>query len=255
VSEPAADVHAPLPSPVALGARPISPLERLGAFAEVALCSGFPTQLLLASLMAAFGMELRTAEGRWSPTFVSTLSLIDAALVIGLVFLFLASHRERARDVLIGARPVAREIAFGMVLLPALFLFAVVVRALLYLLAPQLHNVPRNPLEDMLQTPRDAVLFGFVVVLAGGVREEIQRGFILHRFKQYLGGGLFGVLAYSGIIFGLGHIDQGVDAAITIASLGAIWGTIYLIRKSIVAPMVSHAGFNLAQLINFLALR
>jgi len=37
--------------------------------------------------------------------------------------------------------------------------------------------------------------------------------------------------------------------------LGAIWGCLYLVRRSIVAPMVSHAGFNLLQLIKFISLR
>ena len=93
-----------------------------------------------------------------------------------------------------------------------------------------------------------------IAMVAGGVREEIQRGFILHRFSQYLGGGLIGLIVHS-TVFGLGHVDQGWDAAIAVATLGAIWGTIYLIRRSIVAPMVSHAGFNLAQVIKYLVLR
>ena len=41
----------------------------------------------------------------------------------------------------------------------------------------------------------------------------------------------------------------------TVGTLGAIWGTIYLVRRSIIAPMVSHAGFNLAQLVKFMALQ
>ena len=106
----------------------------------------------------------------------------------------------------------------------------------------------------MLRNRRDAVMFGTVAIIAGGVREEIQRGFILHRFQQYLGGSVVGIVVYS-VAFGLGHIDQGWDAAITVASLGAIWGTIYVIRRSVIAPMVSHAGFNLAQVIKFIALR
>ncbi len=36
--------------------------------------------------------------------------------------------------------------------------------------------------------------------------------------------------------------------------LGAFWGVIYLARRSIVAPMVSHAGFNLAQLVKHFAI-
>ena len=222
--------------------------------AEIILCSGFPTQLFLLAVMTSFGMRLHTADGHWSPVFVSVLSMLDTALVVGLVVIFLSSHGERPRDVLLGSRPRFREALIGIGLLPVVFFIAVMSLALLYLLAPQLHNVQRNPLEDMLQNRRDALIFGVVAMVAGGVREEIQRAFILHRFEGYLGGGVVGVLVYS-VAFGLGHLDQGWDAAITVAVLGAIWGTIYLIRRSVIAPMVSHAGFNLAQVIKFLALR
>lgn len=228
--------------------------ERLGALAEVVICSGFPTQLFLISLMTSLGMQLQTTDGRWSALFVSVLSLVDTALVVALILLFLASHRERVRDVLIGHRPVAREAALGLSLMVPILIFASLVLLTLVKLVPELHNVQRNPFEDMLQNRRDASLFAIVATIAGGVREEIQRGFILHRFRQYLGGGSFGVLIYS-VVFGLGHVDQGWDAAITVATLGAIWGTIYLTRRSIIAPMVSHAGFNLAQLIKYVALR
>jgi membrane protease YdiL (CAAX protease family) len=156
--------------------------------------------------------------------------------------------------VLLGGRPVVREGLIGIALLPIVFLIAVAVLAIILGYAPQLHNVTRNPLEDMMQNRRDALMFGVVAMVAGGVREEVQRGFILHRFTHYLGGGLVGLLVHS-LTFGLGHLDQGWDAAIAVATLGAIWGTIYLIRGSIIAPMVSHAGFNLAQVIKFLALR
>jgi membrane protease YdiL (CAAX protease family) len=251
VSEPGADA-----SPIAdnLSFRRISPFERIGAFAEIVMCSGFPTQLFLGGLMTNLGMELKTPEGTWSPLFVSTLLLLDTALVVGLVFFFFNAHRERARDVLLGLRPPLREMLFGIVLLPVIFVLAIAILVLLFLVAPQLHTVSRNPFQGMLENLRDATFFGIVAMVAGGVREEIQRGFILHRFRQYLGGGVVGVIVYSAI-FGLGHIDQGLDTVITVATLGAVWGTIYLIRGSIVAPMVSHAGFNLAQVIKFLALR
>jgi membrane protease YdiL (CAAX protease family) len=121
-------------------------------------------------------------------------------------------------------------------------------------LAPQLHNVQKNPMEDLMRNPSDAAVFGIVVMIAGGLREEIQRGFILHRFSQYLGGGVVGVVVHSAA-FGLGHVDQGWDATIAVGTLGAIWGTIYLMRRSVIAPMVSHAGFNLAQLLKFMVLQ
>lgn len=233
---------------------PIPVAERLGALAEVVLCSGFPTQIVILAAMTGFGMRLDTAGGGWSPLFVATLSLLDTALVIGLVLLFLRAHGESARDVLLGRGPVWREVVAGVALLPVVFVIAIVVLAGVILIAPHLHNVPKNPMEDLMRNPRDAAVFGIVVMIAGGLREEVQRGFILHRFGQYLGGGAVGVVVHS-TIFGLGHFEQGWDATIAVGTLGAIWGTIYLMRRSVIAPLVSHAGFNLAQLVKFMALR
>jgi membrane protease YdiL (CAAX protease family) len=245
----------PEPQPVRVTAPPILLSQRLSALLEVALCSGFPTQLVLFAVMYSLGMRLTTAaDGPWSPAFVSTLSLLDTALVVGLVFFFLRASGEHPRDVLLGYRRVWKEVIAGIALLPLVFIVALLILALILTLAPQLHNVSHNPVEDMLQNRRDAVIFGIVAMIAGGVREEIQRGFILHRFSQYLGGGVLGVAVYSAV-FGLGHLDQGRDASIAVATLGAIWGTIYLTRRSIIAPMVSHAGFNLAQLVKFLVMR
>ncbi|HET7218247.1 MAG TPA: type II CAAX endopeptidase family protein [Vicinamibacterales bacterium] len=240
---------------VAAAERPSPTLvDRLGALAEVVICSGYPTQLFLLALMTSVGMRLQTTDGKWSPLFVSVLSLLDTGLVVAFILLFLSSHRERARDVLIGSAPVAREVVLGLSLMVPILIFASLILVTIFQLAPQLHNVEHNPFEDMLQNRRDAAIFAIVATIAGGVREEIQRGFILHRFRHYLGGGSFGLVLYSAI-FGLGHVDQGWDAAITVATLGAIWGTIYLTRRSIIAPMVSHGGFNLAQLIKYMALR
>lgn len=230
------------------------PTQRATALAEVILCSGFPTQVLLLAMLTAAGLPIRTAAGQLSPTFVFVLSLLDTLFVLALVLFFVRSHQERAGDVLLGSRPIRREIALGIGLLLPIFLLLLGVLAVILTVAPWLHNVPRNPLEDMLQNRRDALMFAVVAMLAGGVREEVQRGFILHRFDQYLGGGWVGLVVYNAL-FGLGHIEQGYDAAIAIAVLGAVWGIVYLTRRSIVAPMVSHAGFNLAQLVKYLVLR
>ena len=74
------------------------------------------------------------------------------------------------------------------------------------------------------------------------------------RFGQWLGGGGVGVLITSAA-FGGGHLLQGKDAAIATGLLGAFWGVVYLRRRSAVAPMVSHAGFNLLQVGQFLVFK
>ena len=116
----------------------------------------------------------------------------------------------------------------------------------LQVFAPWLHNVERNPLEEMLRTPGDAAIFAVVVVVAGGVREEVQRAFILRRFERWLGGATVGVVIASAV-FGAGHALQGGDAVVATALLGAFWGVVYLRRRSIVGPMISHAAFDLLQ--------
>lgn len=249
------DPAAPGSEPAPAGTpRRVLPRQRLVAGAEVLLCSGFPTQLFLIGILAAFGLPFRTPGGQLSPPFVFTLSLLDTALILGFVIAFLTAHGESPRHVLLGARPPRREALLGLMLIPLVFLFVVLVLALVLSLAPGLHNVPRNPLEDMLQTRRDAIIFGVVAMIAGGVREEIQRAFILHRFDGYLGGGALGIIVFS-TLFGAGHLDQGYDAALATGLLGAAWGAVYLRRRSVIAPMVSHAGFNLLQLVNYAALR
>jgi membrane protease YdiL (CAAX protease family) len=229
-------------------------VERAAAIVEIIMCSGFPTQLLLIGVLSGFGMSLQGAEGGLNPQFVFTLSLLDTTLVVALVVVLLRAHREPVRDVLLGRVRLLREMLLGVAMIPLIFGVVIVILTFVLVFVPQLHNVPRNPLEDMLQNRTDAAIFAVVVMIAGGVREEVQRAFIVHRFGQYLGGGIYGVVIWSAL-FGLGHWEQGHDAAIATAVLGAIWGLVYLRRRSIVAPVISHAGFNLAQILKHVALR
>ena len=97
--------------------------------------------------------------------------------------------------------------------------------------------------------PLEILLLIIVAVIAGGLREEIQRAFILYRVEQYLGGGLIGLVVFS-LVFGAGHVLQGWDAAIATAVLGAGWGALYLARRSIVAAVVSHSAFNILEIIH-----
>jgi membrane protease YdiL (CAAX protease family) len=99
----------------------------------------------------------------------------------------------------------------------------VVILTSVRLLAPVLHNVETNPLEEMATGGlMNAAAFGVVGILAGGVREELQRAFMLRRF-EYFGGDKVGVVVLS-IAFGLGHVVQGWDAAVTTGALGLCVG-------------------------------
>ena len=224
---------------------------RLLAVLEILACSGYPTQLAIAGALSAAGIGPFDAHGQLAARYVFALSLIDAAAVVGLVAFFLRAHGERALRVLLGDRPKAREAALGLLLIPAVFLVAAAAMLVLAGLVPWLHNVATNPFEGLVHNPADAALFSVVAIVGGGVREEVQRAFILHRFDQVLGGRMVG-LVLSSLAFGLGHLIQGRDVAVTTALLGACWGLVYLRRRSIVSTVVSHSGFNAAEIVRFL---
>jgi membrane protease YdiL (CAAX protease family) len=223
---------------------------RVVALLEVLICSDYLTQIAIGGTLRAFGF-MPTTNGRLNVGFVVALSIGDAALLVGLILTMLYAHGERPREVLFGRRPVAAEAALGVPLVAiALFTAGAVILTIQHFL-PSLHTVPENPLQDLLRSPRDAWLFALVVFVAGGFREELQRAFLLHRFDVWLGGPVVGVLVTS-IGFGAGHLFQGVDAAITTGLLGAFWAVIYLRRRSAAAPIVSHAGFDLIQIVPYM---
>ena len=228
-------------------------LHRVVAVIEVLICSDFPTQLALGGTFALFGFGPYTAHGQLRLAYVVALSLADAVALVGLILLLLSAHGERPRDVLFGRRPLAVEAVAGVPLIFVAFVIGAAVLLPIQRFAPWLHTVEHNPLQALLQSPGDAWLFALVVVAAGGVREEIQRAFLLHRFERWLGGGATGVVVTS-VAFGAGHLLQGVDAGVATGMLGAFWGLVYLRRRSAVAPMVSHAGFDLLQILQFMTL-
>ncbi|MAW63854.1 MAG: hypothetical protein CL473_07735 [Acidobacteria bacterium] len=222
--------------------------DRLVALGEITLCSGFPTQVALIPVLAIVGVPPPVAVERLTLSYVVTLSLADTVLLLSLIWVLLRAHGERPAELLLGQRPVAREAILGLLWVPGMLLLATTAFVIMMRFAPALHNVLENPLETLIDSPGAAVAFAFVVVVAGGIREEVQRAFILRRFEHHLGGMVVGVVVFSAV-FALGHLVQGRDAAIVTGLLGAFWGIWYLRRGSVIGPVVCHAGFNLVEVL------
>jgi len=217
----------------------------------VFLCSGIPTQLLIAKLLAVAGVKPMVGDGQLDATWVFVVAMGDTVLLLILATMLLRANGESPREVFLGPRPPLREGLIGLALIGPLLLGVGVVLLAARQAWPSLHNVADNPLTGLLKNPREAVMFACVALLAGGVREEVQRAFILTRFERDLGGPIVG-LAVTSIAFGAGHALQGWDAALATGLLGAVWGVIYVRRRSAIAPMVSHAGFNSLEIVRYL---
>ncbi len=186
-------------------------------------------------------------SGTLSLSYIFLLSMTDTVLLLFLIFYFLRQHGEHPAEIFFGDRPHRTELRLGLVLTPVVIGLALGGASLLQHLWPALRNVPENPFESLLSSPWRAAVFAVVAVVAGGVREELQRAFVLRRFERHLGGSIVGLVVFS-LAFGLGHALQGWDAAMVTGLLGAVWGIIYLVRRSVVSTIVSHSGFNMIEI-------
>ncbi len=223
--------------------------------------SGIPTQIVVfLALWLGFGLEPfeNINSLNISFEFVATLLLADTAVIAILIRVFLILSGENSSDVFLGRRKIGREIIGGVLIVPLVFAAVTGIVLLFRVAFPWMHTVQENPLAQFMKTPFDAAIFLLVVVLAGGVREELQRGFILHRSNQihfnipilgrklHIGGVRQGLVMYS-LTFGLLHLDQGLDVSAALALLGFFWGLLYLRRRSVVMSMTNHACFNATQ--------
>lgn len=236
-------------------------LSRTIAAIEMVFICGIPTQLVVAAALIIFvEMPFYDDAGRLSLQFIAMVSLIDTALIAVLLRAFLERGGETSRSVFLGTRPLGREVVRGLAYLPVVFLAVTGVVLGLRYIAPWLHTVKQSPFDAYFGSPLDAAIMLAVVVLAGGVREELQRAFILHRTGQHFGGVGFadgrylGLLLYSPL-FAILHYDQGLDIVVAVGLLGLFWGMTYMRRRSVVTGMVNHAGFNAGQVIAAAAAR
>jgi membrane protease YdiL (CAAX protease family) len=235
-------VEAPLPPPP----RPTWP-----TWVEILACSGYPTQLAVSYGLLIAGLSPTTANGGLSGRFVFALSLIDTVLLLSLIVLFIRRRHQRPRDVFFGTTQPLREMAAGAFSLPVVLMLVIGLTLFIRRFLPSLHNVPDNPLEGLIGGEISIWVFLFVVIVAGGVREELQRAFLLQRFRDDLRQPWLGLFITS-LSFGMGHTLQGLDAAVITGALGAFWGFLYLTRGGALASMVSHSLFNSGELLRVL---
>ena len=85
-----------------------------------------------------------------------------------------------------------------------------------------------------------------VCITAGVCEEVVYRGFLLHYFHVvpfHLS--LTWALVVSSVIFGIGHLYQGVLGAVQTMVIGFIFGAIFVATGSLLVPMVLHAVLDL----------
>ena len=165
-------------------------VDKLQAFFEVVLMSG-----LFSSFVATVPFTLqkhRTADLLQSVHVVTGFVLLEAAITFAILALILAAHGETLADLGLRWDLWRSQLILGLILVPLLFLLNGLVGGVFRVFLPKFFT-ERNPLMDIIHTRRDLGMFMASVLIAGGVKEELQRAFILMRFRDHLGGAKLGL--------------------------------------------------------------
>lgn len=222
-------------------------LIRLQAVFEVLLLAGVLSSLIAVVpfyfISGPAGPTTRDARG------VAGFLLLESLVTFLLLYLVLRAHGETLSDLGLTLRRWGVEALIGLAVVPVLFAVSALVATAFKLLFPKLF-LDHNPLLDLINTPQDLALFLVSALIAGGVKEELQRAFILERFRRHLGGPLVGLLLWS-LVFGAGHYVQGAQGAVSAALFGLGFGALYLARGSLVAPVVAHASYDVIALLAY----
>jgi len=219
-------------------------ISRFGKLLEVILV-GLASSLVVPLFFAIYGISGLTVLENAS--YLVFFLIAEATLTLLIIWGILHLNGETFADLSWRLGEWKGEALTGLAFVPVLFMSTFVVGLSFRLFFP-LYLTEINPLLNLIRTRTDLLLFLISSVYVGGFKEEIQRAFVLVRFGSHLGGMRVGLILWSSF-FAYGHMMQGVDNAVGAGVLGLIFGLLYIWRRSLVAPIVAHAVYDIATLL------
>lgn len=179
------------------------------------------------------------------PTSFSELAgriILNKVVTFAILSLLLHLEQQGWEGVGVSRRDWARHVGIGVGIGLAMFLFLNVgLTAALEAVIPRPTQQGPSILSFFAQWS-NLIIWLPIGVFGGGVVEELERIFVFTRFEQWLGrpGLVLGVIL-SSVMFGVGHLYQGVGAAVSTAVSGVVFALVFLRRRSALEAMTAHA--------------
>ena len=238
----------PEPEPSATPpAKGITWVDRAQALFEVLLLAGIVSSLIatLPFMLGPAGRKNPMADVRGLFAYL----LLEAAITFVLLFLVMRAHGETLKEMGLSWERWRAHALLGLAIVPILFVVNYIVYIVFLAFLPG-YVRETNPLTEIIRTPQDLMLFITAALIAGGIKEEMQRAFILRRFQACLGGARLGLFLWSAS-FGMGHYVQGPQAVVAAGTFGLLFGIVYLARRNLVTPMVTHGAYDTIALLGY----
>jgi len=183
------------------------------------------------------------------PTMFLTATLIGLVYVV-MVALLLRSNKEKYSDLGFSGDDLKKQILNGLLFGTLIFILQT------FLLSPLVDALlPKTASQGMDPARMFAKLIYLPILIAltvfkGGLAEELWRVFVLTRFRKVWGKrGLIFALTVSSLLFGLGHLYQGLGGAISIAVVGFFYALVFLRKGKAWEAVVAHAWYDVVSVI------
>jgi membrane protease YdiL (CAAX protease family) len=215
---------------------------RLQAAAEIIMVSGIVSSFLASLVFAALFGRKRLIVAEMDIGFFVKYQMFESVIVFLILLILMKARGETLSGLGLHRRQWKNNVLMGIIAAPCLVIVSGIAGAAFQLFLPE-YALEKNPLMEMIQSPWQLMLFIITGIAAGGIKEELQRAFILSRFRHHLGGAGVGLVVWS-LAFGAGHYVQGLQGACVAAFLGFVFGALYLIRGNLILPISAHAAYN-----------
>jgi len=220
---------------------------RMQAVLEIMLVSGIVSSLLVALVFTAIFGRSRQGLLEMGAEFLVAYILLESAVTFLILWILMRSRRETLSELGLRRERWKTHVLPGILAAPCLLVVSGAAGMFFRLFLPK-YALEKNPLMEMIHSPQQLALFIIVGIIAGGIKEELQRAFILRRFRHHLGGVRVGLVVWS-LAFGVGHYTQGAQGMCAAAILGFIFGILYLVRGNLILPITAHAVYNTLSLL------
>ena len=184
-------------------------------------------------------------------SFDSMPEVFLQASVVGIVTILVVSlllylSKEKYKDIGFSKQNILRQLRFGFsfgVLIFIIDTFAV--SPIVDVLIPKT-STGGVEMRKLFASIYYLPIWIVISLLKGGFSEELWRIFTLTRFEKYYGrAGLFFALILGSIIFGIGHLYQGIGGMISISIIGLFYALVYLRKRLALEAVCAHATFDL----------
>lgn len=172
-------------------------------------------------------------------------ALPSALITIVSVTLLLRMAGENFRDIGFHREHAGRQIGTGILAGVLIFVLDILLfKPLLDSILPA-GSAPGADLSRLFENRAAVPVLLFIAIFKGGFCEELWRIFTLTRFEKIFGKtGLVASWILSSVVFGTGHLYQGLDGMISIALIGFLYASVYLRKRRAWEAVTAHATFN-----------